>query len=124
MRGATKQLVGRIVILLSFVVARALMAAEYHGIVKSAGLPIPGASVTATQGEKRLATTTDEQGAYSFPNLEDGAWTITVEMLGFAKISRQVSIPAAPSTSDWNLAMAPLEAPNRQAAARAEKSRR
>ena len=74
-----------------------LMASEYHGTVKSNGLPIPGASVTATKGEQKLTTTTDEEGAYSFPELEDGAWTVTIEMLGFGKISRPVTI--APSAS-------------------------
>ena len=29
-----------------------LLASEHHGVVKSGGLPIPGATVTATQGEK------------------------------------------------------------------------
>src|SRR5579872_4254897 len=75
-----------------------LPAAEHHGVVKSAGLPVPGATVTATQGDKRVATTTDDTGAYSFANLADGTWTIQVEMFGFAPISREVGIaPNAPS---------------------------
>jgi len=70
------------IVLAHCVTIATLKAAQYQGTVKSGGLPIPGAVVTATQGEKRLTTTTDEQGVYSFPNLEDGAWIITVEMLG------------------------------------------
>jgi trimeric autotransporter adhesin len=54
------------------------MAAEQHGMVKSHGLPIPGATVVATKGDKKLITTTDDDGNYKFPDLEDGAWTITV----------------------------------------------
>ncbi len=92
--GATKQLVGRVlisgVVFAYCVTVGTLMAAEYHGTIKSGGLPIPGAVVTASQGDKKLTTATDEQGAYSFPDLSDGAWTISVEMFGFDKSSRQV----------------------------------
>jgi hypothetical protein len=109
---ATKQAVSRVflpgIVLAHCLIVTTLMAAEYHGIVKSGGLPIPGASVTATQGEKKLITTTDEQGAYSFPDLEDGAWTITVEMLGFGKISRPVTIAPTAANSDWDLRLLPL----------------
>ena len=80
-----------------------LLASEHHGIVQSGGLPIPGATVTAAQGDKKLATTTDEQGAYSFPNLADGVWTVQVEMMGFAKATNEIGIaPQAPSPT-WEL---------------------
>src|SRR3954468_12829603 len=76
----------------------ALLASEHHGVVKSGGLPIPGATVTATQGDKKHATTTDEKGAYAFPDLADGVWTLHVEMLGFAKSSLEIGVAAnAPS---------------------------
>ncbi|SPE39262.1 hypothetical protein SBA3_3140010 [Candidatus Sulfopaludibacter sp. SbA3] len=42
-----------------------LMASEHHGQVTYAGFPVPGASVTATLGERRASTTTNEQGAAS-----------------------------------------------------------
>jgi hypothetical protein len=38
------------------------LGAEHHGFVRFAGLPVPGAAVTATQGDKRLFIITD-QGA-------------------------------------------------------------
>jgi hypothetical protein len=100
-----------------------LMAAEQHGIVKSHGLPIPGATVIAAKGDKKLTTTTDEAGNYNFPNLEDGAWTITVEMSGFAKLSRRVT-PSA-SNSEWDLQLLPVQAPNQEtvAVSRPERSR-
>ncbi len=79
------------------------MAAEHHGLVQSDGLPVPGATVTATKGDQKLATTTDDRGAYSFRNLPDGIWTIKVEMLGFATLSTDVAIaPDAPSPT-WDL---------------------
>ena len=52
-------------------------------MVKFGGLPIPGATVTASQGDKKLVTISDPTGMYSFPDLPDGAWTIEVEMLCF-----------------------------------------
>ena len=92
--------------------APCLIAAEQHGIVKSNGLPIPGATVTATKGDKKLATTTDEQGAYTFPDMEDGAWTITVEMLGFDKISREVTVAPSGPSLDLDLRLLSLQAFN------------
>ena len=80
-----------------------LMAAEHHGTVKSGGLPVPGASVTATKGDKKLYTTTDENGRYSFADLADGSWTIEVEMLGFAKLSNEVGIAFDAPAPEWNL---------------------
>src|SRR3954468_12980191 len=80
-----------------------LLASEHHGVVKSGGLPIPGATVTAIQGDKKLVTTTDEQGAYAFPDLADGIWKVEVEMLGFARNSEEIGVaPNAPSPS-WDL---------------------
>ena len=97
------------------------MAAEYHGAVRSSGLPIPGAVVTATQGEKKLITTTDEQGTYSFPDLEDGNWTIAVEMLGFDKISHPVTIAPSAPTADWDLKLSPLQTVKAESAAAPKK---
>src|SRR5882724_5341151 len=87
-----------------------LLASEHHGIVKSGGLPVPGVTVIATMGDKKVATTTDDNGAYGFPNLEDGVWTLNIEMLGFAKITRDVGIaPEAPSPR-WDLKLLPADA--------------
>ena len=72
-----------------------------------AASPIPGATVTATEGDKKVSTTTDEQGAYAFSDLPDGVWTIEVEMFGFAKLSREVGVaPLAPSPT-WELNILP-----------------
>src|SRR2546427_617358 len=38
----------------------ALLASEHHGLVKSGGLPVPGATIIATKGDERHVTTTDE----------------------------------------------------------------
>jgi hypothetical protein len=79
------------------------MASEYHGAAKSGGLPVPGVTVTATQGDKKITTTTDQRGVFSFPDLADGAWTIEVEMLGFEKITRQVGVAPGAAASEWEL---------------------
>jgi hypothetical protein len=84
-----------------------LMAAEHHGVVKSGGLTVPGATITATQGDKKMVTTTDDEGAYSFPELADGTWTIEVEMMGFAKLTRDVGIESDAPPADWDLKLLP-----------------
>src|SRR5690349_9387620 len=78
--------------------ASGLVASEYRGTIESGGLPVPGATVTAVQGAKRVAVVTDENGAFRFPDLADGVWTIQVDMLGFARLAQEVGVaPVAPS---------------------------
>lgn len=78
-------------------------ASERHGQVTFGGVPIPGATVTATQGDKKFVAITDLMGSYAFPDLPDGAWTIVVEMLGFATVRGEIS------TSAWELKMLPID---------------
>jgi hypothetical protein len=86
-----------------------LQAAEHHGQVKFGGLPVPGATVTATQGDKKFVAVTDQQGDYSFPDLPDGTWTIQVEMLCFSTVKQDLaSAPGAPG-SDWELKLLPMD---------------
>ena len=74
------------------VTACGVMASEYHGTVTTSGLPVPGVTVTATQLENRVVTTTDERGQFTFAELPDGTWTLVVEMLGFATLTREVGV--------------------------------
>ena len=53
----------------------ALSLSTFVGSVRAADQFLPGATVTATSGDKKLVTTTDEDGFYSFPELADGVWT-------------------------------------------------
>lgn len=92
-------------ILAAWIGVAGLLASEHHGVVTSGGIPVPGATVTAIQGDKKLATTTDDQGAYTFADLDDGVWTIQVEMLGFAKVTREVGVSAAAPSPEWQLKM-------------------
>lgn len=59
-------------------------------VLDGSGLALPGATVTVTEqntGFTREAVTA-ETGAYTFPNLEPGLYTVTVELSGFASLKR------------------------------------
>jgi trimeric autotransporter adhesin len=83
--------------------------AEHSGRVMFSSLPVPGASITATQGEKKLVSVTDQQGIYAFAELADGIWTVKVEMTGFAVLSRQIIIAGNLSSEKWELTVLPFD---------------
>jgi trimeric autotransporter adhesin len=86
-----------------------LSASEYRGQVKFGGLPVPGATIVARQGDKAISVVSDAKGNYSFPDLADGAWTVQVEMPGFAPLTQEITIAGATPAGDWNLKMLTLE---------------
>jgi hypothetical protein len=90
-------------LLAAWIAVAGLMAAEHHGTVKFGGLPVPGASITATRADKKLVTTTDENGRYAFSDLEDGVWRIEIEMVGFARLSTEVGIAFDAPAAEWTL---------------------
>jgi trimeric autotransporter adhesin len=104
-------------LLAAWIAVAGLLAAEHHGTVKSGGLPVPGASITAIKGDKKLYTTTDENGRYSFADLADGSWTIEVEMLGFAKLYNEVGVAFDAPAPEWNLQFLSMSAITAAAAA-------
>ena len=63
------------------------------GRILHAEFPVPGATVTATRDQRTVTTTSDEGGVFRFATLEPGAWTIKVEMRGFASVTRDITIP-------------------------------
>ncbi len=83
--------------------ASILTAAEYRGTVKSTGLPIPGASVTAALGDRKVAVVTDEGGKFVFEDLTAGTWVFEVEIFGFDKQRREVALGAVPAALDFDL---------------------
>src|SRR5580704_15574643 len=87
-----------------------LLASESHGVVKAGGLPVPGATVTATQGDKKVVTTTDDTGFYSFPDLPDGTWTLAVDAFGFAPAKRDIGVVDGMPGPEWDLKYQTLEA--------------
>ncbi len=80
------------------------------GFVRSGGQPIPGATVTASQGSQTFTTVTDADGHYGFPPLAAGAWTVSIDMFGFDPEKRQVDYEAAkgPVNFDIQLKESPL----------------
>jgi hypothetical protein len=90
-------------------VPRIALASEYHGQVSFGGLPVPGATVTATQGSKKLVVVSDQQGIYSFADLADGAWKIEVEMQCFSPIEQTVTIAPNMPAAAWELKLLSLD---------------
>src|SRR5258708_39635877 len=80
-----------------------LLASDQQGLVTFGGLPVPGATVTAIQGERKLSTITNQLGAYSFPDLADGVWAIDVDMPGFGSAKRDVTVAAGATAQEWQL---------------------
>jgi hypothetical protein len=89
--------------------AASASASEYHGVVTFGGLPVPGATVTVTQGGKKIVTVTDTQGFYSFPTLADGAATVEIAMTGFASAKQDVTIAAGTDTAKFELKLLTLD---------------
>jgi hypothetical protein len=84
-------------------------AAEHHGQVTFGGLPVPGATITITQGDKKFVAITDAQGFYSFADAPEGKWTIEIEMAGFATIQEDLVIGPNMPAAVWELKMLPLD---------------
>ena len=79
---------------------------RHEGVVRSAGLPVPGAVVSALQGDRRVSTVTDEDGRYTLVGLAPGAWRLEVELTGFRRAQRTIELPGA-SPLEWNLEIEP-----------------
>ncbi len=116
-------------VLLAVFAVFSLTAAEQHGKVLFGGLPVPGATVTVSQGDKKVVAVTDEMGVYSFPDLAEGTWSFQVEMQGFAPVKQDVTVAAAPTPAppatpatpaagqDFELKMLPIADMNAQTSA-------
>jgi hypothetical protein len=83
-------------------------ASEHRGQVKLGSVPIPGVAVTATQGDKVVSAITDDQGAYTFPDLPDGEWTVEIAMSGFAKQKQVIAVGPQTAATAWELKMLPM----------------
>ena len=84
-------------------------ATEYHGQVFFEGVPVPGATVTVSQGAKQLSTVTDEQGVYAFADLADGAWKIEIQMRGFETLKGDVTVAPNQPQGSWELQIVDLQ---------------
>jgi trimeric autotransporter adhesin len=86
-----------------------LAAADQYGRVTFGGVPVPGATVTATRENQQRVTVTDQQGVYRFAGIADGVWTLRIEMLGFATINQDVTVAADTPAPTWDLKLLPFE---------------
>jgi hypothetical protein len=98
-----------LLLLVAWLACGLLHGSEHRGMVRFGGLALPGASVSAVQGDQRRIAVTDGRGVYSFPDLADGAWTVRVEMQCFAPSEREVAIAANAPPAEWDLELLPLE---------------
>jgi trimeric autotransporter adhesin len=83
------------------------------GFVRSTGQPIPGATITITQGEKSLSTVTDADGHYTFPPLGVGSWKVQVEMFGFQPLQQEADYTQNGGRFDFALQLKESEAAQR-----------
>lgn len=81
-----------------------LEAAEVSGTVRAADQFIPGATLTARQGDTKITAYTDENGRYRL-NLPPGDWDIQVQILGFTPVQTRVTVGDQPANKDWTLEM-------------------
>jgi hypothetical protein len=86
-----------------------LVAAEYHGNVKSGGFPLPGATVMAIQGDRKVVAASDQQGAYSFADLPDGTWQLQAEKPGFTTAKQDITQGSGLPGAEIELKMLPLD---------------
>jgi hypothetical protein len=104
----------RICALACLAIASLAHAAEQHGQITFNGLPVPGATITATQGTQKFTAISDQQGNYSFPDLPDGSWKLEVQMSFFSTAAQTVTVaPPSPGMINpgikWELKMLPLD---------------
>jgi len=98
------------IVLLAVLFPGLASASQYRGQVTSGAMTVPGATVTATQGEQRLTAITDPHGFYSFAELADGIWTIEVRMPGFSTPRQNVTIAPNMPLAKWELKLLSLDA--------------
>ncbi len=84
--------------------------ADLSGRVVFNGIGVPGASVTIAKGTRTEATLSGDDGTFRFATVEDGAWTMRVEMRGFVTHTRDVAVPLSGEPLTIAMAMQPLDA--------------
>ena len=60
-------------------------------VTDTSGAQVPGTTVTITEVGTNIVTTgvSNENGAYTFPNLKDGLYRVAAELTGFKKVVRE-----------------------------------
>ncbi|MGA8741915.1 MAG: TonB-dependent receptor [Terracidiphilus sp.] len=99
-RRFTRFLIALLLCLCASALAR---ASVYFGEITFGGLPVPGVTITATQGSKTFSVTSDEGGVFHFDDLPDGQWKIEIAMQCFQTIDADVSIAPNMSAAKYEL---------------------
>ncbi|MBV8905549.1 MAG: carboxypeptidase regulatory-like domain-containing protein, partial [Acidobacteriia bacterium] len=97
--------ISSVVIVLLCAASQGLFAQS--GFVRSGDQPIPGATLTATQGNQTVSVVTDQDGHYGFTLLAPGKWTVTIEIFGFETLSKDVDYSAEKGPVNFNLQLKP-----------------
>jgi hypothetical protein len=84
-------------------------ASEYHGVITFGGLPLPGATIIASQESKKLSTISDQSGAYRFDDLSEGSWTIEISMPLFAPVKADVRVGPSMPAGSFELKLLPTD---------------
>ena len=84
-------------------------ASDHVGYVTLGEVPVPGVKVVAAQGDTRVTAYTNAEGAYRLAGLAEGTWTISLEMVGFAPATRQITVAPDAQPERWALTMKPFD---------------
>ncbi|MGA9980858.1 MAG: TonB-dependent receptor, partial [Candidatus Sulfotelmatobacter sp.] len=95
--------------LAAFALPALAAVSQYHGQVTFHGWPVPGATVTVTQGGKRVTTVSDQGGLFTFTDLEDGPAKLEIEMQGFSTLATDVTISPNIPAAKFELTLLPLD---------------
>jgi hypothetical protein len=76
-----------------------------HGLVRSGNMPLPGATITATNSatSQKFTTWSDVDGGFVLPVPEDGHYVVRTQMAAFAGGTQEVAIDAANRNVSINL---------------------
>jgi hypothetical protein len=105
-RGVSRSLIGTMLILFVLGCSHALLGQAVNGtllgtVTDATGASIANAKITATQSATGLLheSVTNESGNFTFPDLQPGPYTVTVEARGFKKATQEnIDLPSNSST--------------------------
>jgi hypothetical protein len=96
-------------LILFFCAAAVAAASEFQGRLTFNGLPLPGATITAQRGAKKIVTASDQSGIFTFADLSDGTWKMVIEMQCFATVHEDVTIAKETPVGKWEMKLLPLD---------------
>lgn len=88
-----------LILIVSPLAALAQSVGAVHGqVLDPSGAIVPGASLTLTTGKNVYTTKSGQDGAYSFHEIPPGLYSLTVDVEGFARLTRANVVIAAGQT--------------------------